>query len=82
MILIDLQKAFDTIDHNADDSCLLFADRNFDNIENNLNINFNLLCDWFVDNNLSISGVGYSTYYVRNPCKATVFPTPYPIFKR
>ena len=38
----------------ADDSCLLFADRNFDNIESNLNMNFNLLCDWFVDNKLSI----------------------------
>ena len=38
----------------ADDSCLLFAARNFDNIENNLNMNFNLLCDWFVDNKLSI----------------------------
>ena len=38
----------------ADDSCLLFADQNFDNIENNLNMNFDLLCDWFVDNKLSI----------------------------
>ena len=36
----------------ADDSCLLFSDQNFDNIENNLNMNFDLLCDWFVDNKL------------------------------
>ena len=38
----------------TDDSSLLFADQNFDNNENNLNMNFNLLCDWFVDNKLSI----------------------------
>ena len=38
----------------ADDSCLVFTDKNFDNIENQLNKNFNSLCDWFVDNKLSI----------------------------
>ena len=38
----------------ADDSCLVFSDKNFDNIENELNTNFNSLCDWFVDNKLSI----------------------------
>ena len=38
----------------ADDSCLVFSDKNFDNIEDQLNENFNSICDWFVDNMLSI----------------------------
>ena len=38
----------------ADDSCLVFTDKNFDNIENKLNENFNSICDWFVNNRLSI----------------------------
>ena len=38
----------------ADDSCLVFTDKNFDNIEKQLNENFNSICDWFVDNKLSI----------------------------
>ena len=33
---------------------LVFTDKNFENIENQLNKNFNALCDWFVDNKLSI----------------------------
>ena len=28
----------------ADDSCLVFTDKSFENIENNLNKNFNSLC--------------------------------------
>ena len=38
----------------ADDSCLVYSDKEFDNIETKLNDNFNSLCDWFVDNKLSI----------------------------
>ncbi len=38
----------------ADDSCLVFTDKNFDNIETQLNKNFDSICDWFVDNKLSI----------------------------
>ena len=38
----------------ADNTCLGFADKNIDTIENNLNKNFNSLCDWFVENKLSI----------------------------
>ena len=38
----------------ADDSCLVCTDRDINNIENVLNKNFNSLCDWFVDNKLSI----------------------------
>ena len=38
----------------ADDSCLLCMGKDINSIENNLNRNFNTLCDWFVDNKLSI----------------------------
>tara|TARA_Y100000310_G_C20543976_1_gene744693 strand:+ start:63 stop:965 length:903 start_codon:yes stop_codon:yes gene_type:complete len=38
----------------ADDSCLVFAGENINEIENKLNKDFNSLCDWFVDNKLSI----------------------------
>ena len=38
----------------ADDSCLVFRDNNINEIEKQLNKNFNSLCDWFVDNKLSI----------------------------
>ena len=38
----------------ADDSCLVFTDRDLKNIENILNRNFGSLCDWFVENKLSI----------------------------
>ena len=32
----------------------MFTDKHIDNIEDNLNRNFNSLCEWFVDNKLSI----------------------------
>ena len=38
----------------ADDSCLVFGDTNVNEIEKQLNKDFNSLCDWFVDNKLSI----------------------------
>ena len=38
----------------ADDSCLVFGDENVNEIEKQLNRNFNSLCDWFVDNKLSM----------------------------
>ena len=38
----------------ADDSCLVYRDNNINEIEKQLNTNFNSLCDWFVDNKLSI----------------------------
>ena len=38
----------------ADDSCLVFSDKSISDIEEQLNKNFNSLCDWFVDNKLSI----------------------------
>ena len=38
----------------ADDSCLVFTDNNINEVEKQINKNFNSLCDWFVDNKLSI----------------------------
>ena len=38
----------------ADDSCLIFRDKSIEHIESNLNRNFNTLCDWFLENRLSI----------------------------
>ena len=38
----------------ADDSCLLYTDRDMHEIEDTLNKNFNSLCDWFVESKLSI----------------------------
>ena len=38
----------------ADDSCLVFEGKDIDKIETTLNKDLNSLCDWFVDNKLSI----------------------------
>ena len=38
----------------ADDTWVGFTDKNIKTIENNLNRNFNSLCNWFVENKLSI----------------------------
>ena len=38
----------------ADNSCLIFTGRNIKEIEEKLNKKFNSLCDWFVENKLSI----------------------------
>ena len=38
----------------ADDSCLLYMGKDIKDIEDNLNIDFNCLCDWFVETKLSI----------------------------
>ena len=37
-----------------DDSCLIIRDSSIEQIESILNRNFNALCDWFVENKLSI----------------------------
>ena len=39
----------------ADDTCLIFQHKDFTDIESALNKNFSILCDWFVDNRLSIN---------------------------
>ena len=38
----------------ADDSCLVFTGKDIDEIETQLNSDFNSICDWFIDNKLSI----------------------------
>ena len=38
----------------ADDSCLVYQHKDVKEIERNLNKNFSDVCDWFVDNKLSI----------------------------
>ena len=38
----------------ADESCLVFRGKDIDSIETKLNGDFNTLCDWFLDNKLSI----------------------------
>ena len=41
----------------ADDTCLVSQAKDLDRISDRLNTKFNKLCDWFVDNNLSIDFV-------------------------
>ena len=38
----------------ADDICLTFQHEDVKEIEDQLNLNFSRLCDWFIDNKLSI----------------------------
>ena len=38
----------------GDDTCLVFQSKNVKDIEKQLNENFANICDWFVDNKLSI----------------------------
>ncbi|MFM1566744.1 MAG: RNA-directed DNA polymerase, partial [SAR86 cluster bacterium] len=52
----------------ADDSCLVFEGKDINEIENRLNRDFNTLCDWFVDNKLSI-------HFGEDKTKSIVFGT-------
>ena len=38
----------------TDDTCLVFQSKNVKDIEKQLNEDFSNICDWFVDNKLSI----------------------------
>ena len=38
----------------ADDTCVTFQHENVKEIEDQLNLNFSSLCNWFIDNKLSI----------------------------
>ena len=38
----------------ADGTCLIFQQKDITEIESALNKNFSMLCDWFIDNKLSI----------------------------
>jgi len=52
----DLPQAIDDCDVRlyADDTCISFKHKNVKTIEGKLNKDFNTLCDWFLDNKLSI----------------------------
>ena len=51
----DMQQASDSmILLYADDSCLIYQDKNVKEIENRLNKDFGNLCNWFIDNKLSV----------------------------
>ena len=52
----------------ADDSCLVFNGKNIRFIKENLNRIFNSLCDWFIDNKLSI-------HFGEDKTKSMVFGT-------
>ena len=52
----------------AYDSCLIFTGKNLKIIEEKLNRNFNSLCDWFVENKLSI-------HFGEDKTKSIVFGT-------
>ena len=47
----------------ADDSVLFFSHKNVDVINDQFNRDFNSLCDWFVDNKLSIHFGGQNKLY-------------------
>ena len=38
----------------ADDTCLIYTGKDINTIEEQLNTDFSSLCDWFVDNKLSV----------------------------
>ena len=48
----------------ADDTCFLFSDENVSSIEKHLNVDFNSLCEWFIDNKLSIHLGEEKTKYI------------------
>ena len=46
----------------ADDTCLISSDENVSFIEKHLNTDFNSLCEWFIDNKLSMHLREYKTF--------------------
>ena len=56
LYIIDLPQAIYDCDVRlyADDTCISFKHNNVKTIEDKLNKDFNTLCDWFLDNKLSI----------------------------
>ena len=38
----------------ADDTCLMYMDKDMKTIEEQLSTDFSSLCDWFIDNKLSV----------------------------
>ena len=52
----------------ADDTCLTFQHENVKEIRDQLNLNFSAVCDWFIDNKLSI-------YLGKDKTKSILFGT-------
>ena len=50
----------------ADDSCILYQQKEVDEIEKHLNKDFENMCDWFMDNKLS-------TYFGKDKTKLILF---------
>ena len=48
----------------ADDTCILFSNQNVSSIEKHLNVDFNSLCEWFIDDKLSINLGEDKTKYI------------------
>ena len=63
----------------ADDTCLIFQHNDIKEIEIQLNKNFSLICDWFVDNKLSIHFGEDKTESILFSSKRKVKTSKYPI---
>ena len=58
----------------ADDSCLIFLGKDVIEIEKQLNIDFTNICEWFVDNRLSIHFGEDKTKFILFASKREIFP--------
>ena len=58
----------------ADDSCLVYQHKDVNETERNLNKNFSNVCDWFVDNKLSI-------HFGEDKAKCIQFGTKHRLYK-
>ena len=52
----------------ADDNCLIYMGKDIQKIEEQLNSDFTSLCEWFIDNNLSV-------YFGEEKTKSILFGT-------
>ena len=58
----------------ANDTCLFFMGKDSKTIEDQLNQNFNSLCEWFIDNKLNV-------HFGREKTKSILFGTKQPLHK-
>ena len=49
----------------ADDACIVYSHQNGNFIERNINLDFNNLCEWLIDNKLSIQKIKQSILFKR-----------------
>ena len=56
-----------------DDTCLLFSNENVTLIEKHVNVDFNSLCEWFIDNRLSIhwGEIKLNVFYTKRESNST-----------